>query len=241
MEIRYAQGINAWKDFHDNIHQFILAKNVKDIAEIGGGANPLLSVEFIEEHELNYHVIDISADELSKADPRYKKIMLDIEKKDIGIPGQYELVFSQLTAEHIKDIQSFYRNVFKLLKPGGSAYFFFACVTTLPTFLNYILPEFISKAILLVFQPFRKNEKHGKFTAYYKWCVGPTRKNIRRFESLRFEIAVYTGYFGHSYYQRIGLLNRLEKIKTNFLLKHPNPNFCSYSHLLLGKQYDEPT
>jgi hypothetical protein len=116
------------------------------------------------------------------------------------------------------------------------AYFFFACKTTLPTISNFLLPEFVSRKLLLFIQPFRKNDKHGKFKAYYKLCFGPTKKNIKRFADMDFEIQSYTGYFGHSYYQRIRPLDLLEKIKTKILLNYPNPHLCSYSHVLLKRK-----
>jgi len=235
MEIKFARGQNAWKDFSDSIHRIILENDLKDIAEIGGGANPLLSLDFVGNQKLRYHVIDVSGDELSKADPQYNKIILDLERKDAKISTRYDFVFSQLTVEHIKDIGVFYTNVSKLLKHGGRACLFFACVTTLPALSNYLLPDFITSKILLFIQPFRKNEKHGKFKAYYKWCFGPTKKNIRRLENSGFRLLSYTGFFGHSYYHRIPFLDSLEKAKTDFLLKHSNPYLCSYAHILLAR------
>jgi SAM-dependent methyltransferase len=239
MEIKFAQGVNAWKDFNQTIHEIIVKENYKSIAEIGGGANPLLSLDFAQKQKLSYHVIDISPGELSKANAQYDKIMLDLEKKEIAINAHYDFIFSQLTVEHIRDIETFYTNAYKLLKPGGCAYFFFACITTLPAMSNYILPDFISRKLLLFIQPFRKNEMHGKFKAYYKWCFGPTRKNIKRLETLDFEVSSYTGYFGHSYYHRISMLDFFEKTKTAFLLKHPSPHLCSYAQVLLKRNDPE--
>ena len=106
----------------------------------------------------------------------------------------------------------------------------------LPAMTNFLLPEPITKRILTFVQEFRKDKKHGKFKAHYKWCFGPTKKNIERIVNLDFEIISYTGYFGHSYYQKFFLLEFLEKLKTKILLKYPNPYLCSYSHLLLKRK-----
>jgi len=236
MNIFFLNGIDAWKDFQKGVYEHIIENRFTNIAEIGGGANPLLALDFAAEQKLNYHIIDISEEELSKANAGYIKVISDLESKNLEIGFQYEFIFSQLTVEHIKDIETFYANIYKLLKAGGLAYFFFACRTTLPAISNYLLPEFISKKILVFIQPFRKDEKHGKFKAHYKWCFGPTKKNIKRFETVDLEIVSYIAYFGHSYYQRIPLLNFLEKFKTKILLKYPNPLFCSYSHVLLRKK-----
>lgn len=234
MEIKFAQGFYAWKDFNEEVQNLIIQNGFKNIGEIGGGANPLLALDFVEKQNLQYHVIDVSTDELAKAGKGYKKIQMDLEQP-IDPTTQYDFIFAQMTLEHIKDPHLFYTNVYKLLKPGGQAYFFFACITSLPSFINLVIPESISEKILVKLQPFRRHEKHGKFKAYYKWCFGPTQKQISRFKELKYEVLSYTGYFGHSYYHRIKALNFLEKIKTKLLLKYPNPYFCTYAHVLLKK------
>ena len=235
MEIKFALGLKAWEDFNKEVNLLILQNKFIDVAEIGGGANPLLTLEFINEKKLNYDVLDISIDELEKADTKYNKIALDLEKPIDNPKVKYDFIFAQMTMEHINDPHTFYSNVYKLLNTGGQAYFFFACVTSLPSFINYIIPEALSEKILLALQPFRHNEKHGKFKAFYKWCLGPTSKNINRYKKLNFTIVSYTGYFGHSYYQRVKFLHFLEKIKTSILLKYPFSYLCSYAHVILKK------
>jgi 2-polyprenyl-3-methyl-5-hydroxy-6-metoxy-1,4-benzoquinol methylase len=235
MKIQYLNAFYAWLNFKEETQKIIKERRYSQIAEIGGGANPLLTKEFIQENKLTYHVIDISEEELAKADVGYKTFVMDLEASTITHTYKYDFIFSQLTVEHIANIETFYSNIFELLKPGGTAWFFFACKTTLPTFLNNILPESVSKKILLFVQPFRKHEKHGKFKAHYKWCLGPTQKNLLRFEGLDFEVISYTGYFGHSYYERIPIIRNLEKLKTKLLLKYPLPSLCSYSHVLLKR------
>lgn len=235
MEINYAQGLNAWEDFDKKVHELIIQKQFKNIAEVGGGANPLLSIDYVKNNQLVYHVMDISTDELAKAESQYTKITLDLEQPMEEANFKYDFIFAQMTLEHIKDPKSFYTNVYTLLKPNGEAYFFYACLTSLPSFVNFIIPEVLSEQILFALQPFRHNEKHGKFKAFYKWCFGPTSKNIKRFTNMKFKIVSYTGYFGHSYYQKIQPLNFLEKIKTKILLKFPTPYLCSYAHVILKK------
>ena len=70
MQIFFLNGINAWEDFQKTVYQVILRNEFKSIAEIGGGANPLLSLEFINEQKLEYHIIDIS----SRQTPGLKKL-----------------------------------------------------------------------------------------------------------------------------------------------------------------------
>ena len=235
MKKNYDSGLNAWEDFDKKVNELIIQNQFKNIAEIGGGANPLLSIDYVKNNQLVYHVMDVSTDELDKADLKYTKVTLDLEQPMEEPSFKYDFIFAQMTLEHIQDPHSFYTNVYSLLKPNGEAYFFYACLTSLPSFINFIIPEFLSEKILLALQPFRHNEKHGKFKAFYKWCFGPTAKNIKRFINMKFKIVSYTGYFGHSYYQKIKPLNFLEKIKTQILLKYPTAYLCSYAHVVLKK------
>ncbi len=235
MKTSYKDAGGAWSDFNELVVKLICANDCKIIGEIGGGANPLLQENFIREQKLNYTVLDISQDELTKAGDYYTKQQIDFEKEDILGAGMYDLLFAQMTLEHINKPAAFYKNVHQLLKPGGYALFFFACDTMLPTRINKLLPDKWSDKLLMKLQPFRQQEKHGKFKAYYRWCKGPTKKNIQRLQSTGLHILSYAGYFGHSYYQRVPILQSLEKWKTKILLCHPVAGFCSYSIILLQK------
>ena len=55
MQIFFLNGSNAWEDFRKAVYQLILQSECKDIAEIGGGANPLLSLEFVSEQKLDFY------------------------------------------------------------------------------------------------------------------------------------------------------------------------------------------
>lgn len=235
MEKHYRNAYQAWDDFARITKELIINKGFHTIGEIGGGANPLLEAGFIAANNLAYRVIDISAEELAKAGAYYVKVQADLEAEDFAAVQQNDFLFAQMTLEHISKPAVFYRNVYSMLKPGGYAFFFFACDTMLPARVNKWLPELVSDRILKKLQPFRKQEHHGKFKAFYRWCKGPTKKNTGRLSKTGLHIIAHTGYFGHSYYHRFPLLQRLENWKTSLLLKWPAPRLCSYSQVLLQK------
>ena len=58
---------------------------------------------------------------------------------------------------------------------------------------------------------------------------------LHRFESVGFEVIRFTGYFGHPYYRRLPPLEWLERIKSRYLVRHPIPQLCSYTTLVLRK------
>src|SRR5438132_13769830 len=84
------------------------------VCDVGGGAHPFLSTEEIEANGLRYTVLDISADELSKAPANVRKVECDIAgnlcaAREIGpsspaiLANHFDLVFSVMVAEHVAD------------------------------------------------------------------------------------------------------------------------------------------
>jgi len=233
LRIEYRDAGPAWEEFRDLVTTIITRQQFRYVAEIGAGANPLIPLPFVDENQLVYRLIDYSADELMKAGPGYEKQVVDFQLPLPPSGDKFDLVIAQMTLEHIEHPAVFFENIRLMLRPGGRACLFFATVTNLPMALNYLLPDSLSHWLLLKVQPFRKNEKHGKFPAWYRWCFGPTRKNISRIRSTGLSIELYRGYFGHNYYRRIPPLQRLEELKTRLLLRFPSPRFCTYAQLVL--------
>src|SRR4029078_10831447 len=126
MEIIYKHYLEACDNHYAYLVDLIIRKKLKKICEIGGGANPLLPLEFIKKHNLEYIVLDVSAEELSKAPQGYIKILGDITANDIDhLKNDYDLVFSKMLAEHVQSGKKFHQNIKQLLKPGGIAFHFF--------------------------------------------------------------------------------------------------------------------
>ena len=237
MKIIYRNAWTAWQDFDTMVLGVLEDPGVRTIAEVGAGANPMLPPDLIRSRELSYHLIDSSRDELKKAASGFHQHVVDFGRPGTGVNElpSFDLLFSRMTLEHVQRPASFLTNISALLRPGGYACLFFAVPTNLPLFINKILPDTLTARLVRYIQPFRKNEKHGKFPAYYRWCYGPTGANIYRLQSTGLDIIEYTGFFGHSYYQRSNLLQRLENRKTRYLLRHPNPWLCTYAQVLLRK------
>jgi 2-polyprenyl-3-methyl-5-hydroxy-6-metoxy-1,4-benzoquinol methylase len=171
---------------------------------------------------------------LSKAPENYTKILADIASPNFKIDTKFDLVFSKMLAEHIIDAEQFHKNILSCLNYNGLAVHYFPTLYTLPFFINYIIPDHLADILLHIFDP-RDRHQHAKFPAYYRWCRGPTRKQIQKFISLGYDVVEYRGFWGHGYYNKIKVLDKIESIKTNFLLQHPNPFFTSYAYVVLKK------
>lgn len=204
------------------LEQLIGALGAKRVADIGGGANPLLEQSFIASAGLRYDVLDDSEEELAKAPASYSRIVVDLcapaemfERKVEG--GAYDLVFTHMFLEHVRDPEVVHRNIRWMLKPGGLAVHIFPSSANLPLTVNRLLPEPAARAILRIVQPRRKFDGHEtKHKAYYRLCGRPSRRTRSAIERYGFDVLRYKGFVGHAYYGRIPVLRIVE-----FLLRRP--------------------
>jgi 2-polyprenyl-3-methyl-5-hydroxy-6-metoxy-1,4-benzoquinol methylase len=210
----------------------------KEVLELGAGANPALSSEYVRDAGINYTISDLSSKELAKAGDNFDQLVFDVEQPEVSqeLTERFDCVFSKLMAEHISDAQTFHCNVRNLLRPGGLSIHFFPTLWALPFAANRFLPAFISRLLQQALVP-RDHHQHDKFPARYDWSRGPTKSVVQRLEALGFEVLLYEGYFGHFYYSRkLPLLHFAEMIKSRFLLRRPVPQLCSYATVILRKK-----
>jgi SAM-dependent methyltransferase len=233
--VRYAEFPDAWPAFNDFLRR-VTGSGARDLCEVGGGANPALSLETIEANGLRYTILDVSAEELAKAPDGYRKLEADVASPRFDSSETFDALFSRTVLEHISDPETFHRNVFGLLKDGGVAFHFFATLYALPFVVNRLLPDRVLEAILLRLQPHRaRSGPHGKFPAVYAWCRGPTARQIARFEQLGYTVEEYTGFFGHDYYRTLPAVQRLANRLAAALRRHPVPLLTSYAFVVLRK------
>lgn len=113
----------------------------------------------------------------------------------------------------------------------------FSTLYSLPFVVNRLLSEHVGEAILERLFPLRARAgAHGKFPAFYRWCRGPTHAQRERFEVAGFRVDEYVGLFGHFYYDRLSLVQRLEDGAASWLVDHPKPYLTSYAYVILTKQ-----
>lgn len=227
------RAADTWPALVENVVERLQPRRV---CELGGGANPALSLEFVAEQRLEYLVVDVSQEELAKAPAGYATLVGNAASPAFDPPGAYDLVFSISVAEHIRRPELFHRNVLRLLVPGGSAFHFFSTLYAFPFVANRLLPEQVSERLLRLVQPGREQTGgHGKFPALYRWCRGPTRRQIGRFEEVGFRVEEYVGYFGHGYYWKLRPLQAVQDRLESLLVRRPMPILTSYASVLLKK------
>ena len=233
--IIYGRSEPVWENFDERVRKFVKEHNIKSVCDVGGGANPILPVELVNELGVRYTVMDISSQELSKAPKEYSKVQQDICSKDLTHLGEYDLVLTKMLAEHIRNGKRLHVNIFQLLNPGGYAIHFYPTLYAFPFIVNRLLPERLTSWILNLVAP-RDRFRHEKFPAYYSWCRGPTRRQQKLFEKVGYSVTQYEGLFGHAgYYEKFRVLSRAHEMLVNFLLRHPNSYLTSYAYLVLKK------
>lgn len=235
--ISYDRSDRAWSQHRAQLVSLIQNQSLRRICEVGGGANPLLTLDAIQELGLEeYTVLDVSAVELAKAPEGYGKVQADICGQLSGASENFDLVFSKMLAEHVPDAAAFHRNVLRLLRPGGLAFHFFPTLYALPFVVNRLLPETLARYLLNLVSP-RDSNKHAKFPAYYRWCRGPTPSQIRTLSGLGYEVVSYVGFFGHEgYWRRVPPVARLSAWLSKWLLRHPNPWLTSFAWVTLRRR-----
>jgi len=219
--------------YHALVLELIKKFQLRRVCDVGGGAHPTLSLDEVRSLNLDYTLLDISAIELAKAPLGYAKRQADISEPQERGPAGFDLVTSTMLAEHVKNGKIFHSNVRDMLRPGGIACHFFPTLYALPLFINSLIPERWSSQLLHWFNPV--DATHLKFPAYYSWCRGPTRRQIRRLEDLGYTVLSYHGFFGHDYFLRVPLLKTLHAALARFLVAHPVPQWTSRAIVVLQR------
>ncbi len=201
------------------------------LCEIGGGANPILSLDLARGAGIAEYVLtDVSDEELAKAPDGYTKVLADVTHGRLAGLEEFDMVVSHTVAEHVRDPAAFHRTVFDMLAPGGRAMHFFPTLYEPAFVVNRLLPEATADAIV---QRIQTNRAHGgmhqKFPAYYRWCRGPTRRQLARLRRVGFDIEEYVGVFGHGYYHPLPVADRLQTAVSELLARHPLPALTAYA------------
>jgi 2-polyprenyl-3-methyl-5-hydroxy-6-metoxy-1,4-benzoquinol methylase len=234
--IAYERSPAGFLDMRTAVQHWAIARPSASVLDVGAGANPLLDEAFVREHNVSYAILDVDRGELDKAPSSFRRIHADIAAHDLSLDDAFDLVCSMDVAEHLADPEAFHRNVLRLLRPGGVAVHFFPTFYALPFVLNRVVPETVMRRVLLRVQPDRLEDGlHPKFPALYRWCRGPTRRQLHGFARLGYEVERYVGYFGHGYYVGVRALDSLERAKAALLSSHPVPALTSYALVVLRR------
>lgn len=232
----YCDAEDLWDGFDSLLRTIAESYPSCDVAELGGGAKPLLAQDVWP--PLGQRVVlDISPMELAKFGGSIASRVVDLCDTELDIRDEFDLVFSRTLCEHLPDPMTFHANCYRMLRPGGRAVHFFPTLYASPFVINRIIPERAAAGVLSILQRGKRGPEglSAKFPAYYRWCKGPVDRQFNRFERIGFEVEEWRAGFGHSYYRRFPLLDDFEQKKTSLLIRHPVAWLTSFAVVVLRK------
>jgi hypothetical protein len=124
-------------------------------------------------------------------------------------------MFSQMVFEHVSDSYQAYRNIYRLLSPGGVCLNFHPVLYSLPFVVNWMLPEQLSARLLHFFFPYRGPDKVPKHPAKYDHCW-VSRSEQERLRSIGFRNVSQVPFWYHNYFRNIPGLYQADTTITKF-------------------------
>lgn len=227
----------AKEHYKSTIEDLISLLAARTVIEIGGGRRPLLHGDEIRAREVRYIVNDISARELELAPPELEKVCFNIAQPTIDygdLEGQIDLMFSNMVFEHVADSQQAYRNIFRLLSPGGVCLNFHPVLYSPPFVANWLLPENVTAPILRYFFPYRNPDQSPKHPAKYDHCK-INKSEQQRLLSIGFREAWQIPFWYHHYFKKIPGLYHLDQAINSLAERRHWSVFASYCYTLVMK------
>lgn len=206
------------------------------LLEVGGGRDPLFTLEEARQAGLDITVNDIDADELAMAPEGYGRALFDIAGEvDRAQAGRYDLIFSKMVFEHVGDVARAWGNCHLLLAPGGVALAFHPTLFAPPFLINKLIPEWLSARVLRFFFPGRHDGEQPKFPALYDWCYGDVGKVASMFDAIGFRDRLVAPFWTHGYFRAIPVLRELDAALQNLARKRDWRSLTTYAYTVARK------
>jgi SAM-dependent methyltransferase len=227
----------AWKGYKPFIIALSQRFGLKRAMEIGGGRHPLFTSEEAETYGFEMTINDISPIELENMKtPGFKTACFDIAG---DIPAIYEdafdLMYSRMVFEHVKDVERAWSNIYRLLAPGGVAIAFYPTLFALPFLVNKLIPESVSSTIVSMLYPAREEKDQPKFPAYYDHCYGSASRVEPMLREIGFSDAEVLPFYGHSYFKKIPVAREIGAAISNLVRRSNFTPLSTYAYAIVRK------
>ncbi len=170
------------------------ARNGDVIVDVGGGARCAFATECAGSHII---AVDVSASELEKNREVADRKVADVTRQ-IPIPdNSSDIVSSRYVLEHLRGVEHFAAEAFRVLKPGGVFITLFPNKLAPFSVINRILPVSLARRVAYALK--EQASEFGIFPAYYECCT--PREYRRLLESKGFTaIDIKVAYSQSSYF-----------------------------------------
>jgi len=228
----------AWEHYKDTVEDLIKLLDARRVMEIGGGRWPLLNQDEIASSNIRYVVNDISDSELALAPAHVDKARFDIAqttKLELEVSfGQIDLMFSQMVFEHVSDVHQAYRNIHKILSPGGVCLNFHPVLYSPPFVINWMLPDSMSARLLRMFFPNRHKEDVPKHPAKYDHCL-ISRREENAMRSMGYSEVWQIPFWSHDYFKKIPGVYQLDSAVSRIAERNNWATLASFCYTLVVK------
>lgn len=225
-----------FKNYKSTVIDVARAYGAQSLCEIGGGRAPMLDEEVVHELGARYTLLDVDQTELDKAPLWPDKVCGDIADADLrqSRSDRYDLIFSHMVMEHVRDARQAYANMFDMLRPGGIVINFHPTLYAVPFIINYLIPVQISRAFVQYLDPHRGNSGRPVFPARYSWCVS-THRAERMIQGVGFREVVIVPFWGHSYFLKLPVIRTIDELIVSSARNRGLKALSSYAYSVARK------
>jgi len=228
----------AWKNYRNTIEALAREFGHKRLIEIGGGRDPLLSLQAVKALGFDYTINDISPEELKNAPEGYNTACFDVsgDLKSAGIKSEsYDLAFSRMVFEHVQDVGQAWKNLHEILTPGGVGLIFVPTLYALPYVANLMIPEWLSQKIVKLLYPHRTDHEDPKFPAYYDWCYSSEKKLEPMLRAAGFSETLIVPFYGHAYFDKLPVIREIDEAVTRMAIRNDWRFLTPYAYIIALK------
>lgn len=229
----------AWDNYERLVVDLSQRLNLPEICEIGGGRDPMFDAAEAKARGVDLVVNDIDAGELALTPPGLRTVRFDVagDLSELGgASNLYDMMISRMVFEHIDGVPQAWRNVRRLLKPGGIGLAFFPTLYAWPFLVNHMIPEKASRALVHALFPNRADGGGDpKFPALYDHCVTSRRKLGRMLDGIGFSEVHVMPFWGHGYLDRVPVAREIDHWISRMAAKLDVRLLTTYAFVLVRK------
>jgi SAM-dependent methyltransferase len=207
------------------------------LIEIGGGRDPLFSVEEIKQLGAEITINDISSGELAVLPSGYRTACFDVAGEVSSLAAfrnSFDLAFSRMVFEHVADGERAWANLYELLAPGGIGLTYVPTLYAFPFLVNWLLPDKLAARIVKALYKNRTDDADPIFPARYSWCFTDARLP-RMLSAIGYREVFVQPFYGHGYYKPFPIVRDVHRRFTEIARRYDWRSLTSSTYIVVRK------